>query len=58
VPCVLANPDTCRSLRTLFGWCSRAIGREFFDVYQLANRSYFDMTRSQIEALPDASPTG
>jgi hypothetical protein len=53
VPHVLANPETCRSLRTLFGWCSRAIGREFTDAYQLANGNYFEVTRSQIDALPD-----
>jgi hypothetical protein len=56
VPRVLSNPATCRSLRTLFGWCSRAIGRPFDDVYQLANGAYFDPTRSQLEALP-SSPT-
>ncbi len=50
---VLSNPETCRSLRTLFGWCSRAIGREFDDVYQLANGRYFDVTRPQIETLPE-----
>ncbi len=54
VPRVLSNPETCRSLRTLFGWCSRAIGREFTDVYQLASGSYFDVTRPQIDALPGA----
>ena len=54
VPHVLSNPETCRSLRTLFGWCSRAIGREFTDVYQLANGSYFEVTRPQIDALPTA----
>ena len=26
VPHVLSNPATCRSLRTLFGWCSRPLG--------------------------------
>jgi Domain of unknown function (DUF4276) len=52
VPRVLSNPETCRSLRTLFGWCSRAIGREFSDVYQLASGSYSEVTRPQIDALP------
>ncbi len=52
VPRVLSNPETCRSLRTLFGWCSRAIGREFDDVYQLTNGRYFDVTRPQIDSLP------
>jgi hypothetical protein len=38
---VLSNPATCRSLRTLFGWCSKAIGRDVDDVYQLASGSYY-----------------
>ncbi len=52
VPRVLSNPETCRSLRTLFGWCWRAIGREFDDVYQLASGRYFEVTRPQLETLP------
>ncbi len=52
VPRVLSNPETCRSLRTLFGWCSRAIGCEFDDVYQLAIGRYLDVTRPQIDSLP------
>jgi hypothetical protein len=51
---VLCNPSTCRSLRTLFGWCSKAIGRPFTDVYQLRNGSYWEVTRPQIDALPDS----
>jgi hypothetical protein len=58
VPHVLSNPETCRSLRTLFGWCSKAIGREFTDVYQLANGSYFEVTQPQIDALPDSPMAG
>ena len=53
VPRVLSNPETCQWLRTLFGWCSRAIGREFSDVYQLASGRYSEVTRSQIDALPE-----
>jgi hypothetical protein len=48
---VLSNPSTCRSLRTLFGWCSKAIGLEFTDVHELRNGSYFEVTRPQIDAL-------
>jgi hypothetical protein len=55
---VLSNPATCRSLRTLFGWCSKAIGRGFTDVYQLASGSYFEVTRPQIDAIPDSSTAG
>jgi uncharacterized protein DUF4276 len=53
---VLSNPATCRSLRTLFAWCSKAIGREFTDVYRLRDGSYFEVTRPQIDALPDPPP--
>jgi len=48
---VLSNPPTCRSLRTLFGWCSKAIGRPFTDVYQLKDGLYYDVTLGQIERL-------
>ncbi len=48
---VLSNPATCRSLRTLFSWCSKAIGREFTDVYRLGDGSHFEVTRPQIDAL-------
>ena len=48
---VLSKPETCRWLRTLFGWCSRAIGREFTDVYQLKEGLYSDVTKHQIDAL-------
>ena len=57
VPHVLANPRSCRSLRTLFGWCSRAIGRPFDEKYQLAEGEYFDLTRPQIDALPVSPAT-
>jgi hypothetical protein len=49
---VLSNPSTCRSLRTLFGWCSKAIGREFTDVYQLRQGVYSDVTQPQIDTVP------
>ncbi len=55
VPHVQANPRTCRLLRTLFGWCSRAIGGPLDEKYQLAEGDYLDLTRPQIDALP-ASP--
>jgi hypothetical protein len=48
---VLSDPAACRWLRTLFGWCSRAIGREFTDVYQLKEGQYSDVTKHQIDAL-------
>jgi hypothetical protein len=52
VPHILSNPDTCASLRTLFGWCWRALGLPPGDEYQLAKGKYFDLTRAQIEQLP------
>jgi len=53
---VLSNPSTCASLRTLFGWCSKAIGQELTDVYRLRDGIYSEVTRPQIDALPDPSP--
>jgi hypothetical protein len=53
---VLSNPSTCRSLRTLFGWCSKAIGRPFTDVYQLKEGLYYDVTRGQIDQLLEHPP--
>jgi hypothetical protein len=52
VPHVLSRPDTCASLRTLFGWCWRALGWPAGEEYQLDNGCYFDVTRAQIEQLP------
>jgi hypothetical protein len=52
---VLSNPQTCRSLRALFGWCAKAIGRPFDDTYQLRNGEYWDVTRGQIDWLPGSS---
>lgn len=49
---VLSNPETCRSLRTLFGWCSKAIGRPFDETYRLLDGKYWEVTREQINKLP------
>jgi hypothetical protein len=54
---VLSNPSTCRWLRTLFGWCTKAIGREFTDICQLRSGSYHEVTRPQIDTLPDSPST-
>jgi Domain of unknown function (DUF4276) len=56
VPHVLSDPSTCRSLRTLFAWCSKAIGRAFNDVYQLKEGSYYSVTLRQIDQLPARRP--
>ncbi len=53
---VLSKPLTCASLRTLFGWCSKAIGREITDEYRLKDGIYSEVTRPQIDALPGSSP--
>jgi hypothetical protein len=53
---VLSNPRTCASLRTLFGWCTKAIGQEFTDLYQLKDGDYCKVTRPQIDALPAPPP--
>jgi hypothetical protein len=55
VPHVLSRPDTCAALRTLFGWCWRAIGLPPGEHYQLDKGSYFDVTRPQIDQLPPLS---
>jgi hypothetical protein len=52
VPHVLSRPETCASLRTLFGWCWRALGLLPGEDYQFADGCYFDVTRPQIERLP------
>jgi hypothetical protein len=52
VPHVLARPNTCGSLRTLFGWCWRALGLRPGERYQIEKGIYFDVTRTQIEQLP------
>jgi hypothetical protein len=52
VPHVLSRPETCKSLRTLFGWCSKAIGRPRDGVYRLDDGEYNEVTRPQLDALP------
>ncbi len=51
VPHVLSNPQTCASLRTLFGWCSAAIGEQPSERYQLVSGRYSEVTRPQVERL-------
>ena len=48
---VLARPDTCASLRTLIGWCAKAVGRPFDTDYQLESGVYSLLTGSQIGRL-------
>jgi hypothetical protein len=52
VPHILSNPETCASLRTLFGWCWRALGLQPSEYYQLEKGRFFDVTMPQIDKLP------
>ena len=50
---VLADPDTCASLRTLAKWCCRASGRTPDGRFQLARGRLNPLTAGQIDALPE-----
>lgn len=49
---VLARPDTCAFLRTLVGWCSKAVGLPFGAEYQLEVGVYSPLTGPQIGRIP------
>jgi hypothetical protein len=51
LPHVLSRPDTCAALRTLFGWCSRAIGQPPTDRFELVRGSYSELTKGQIDEV-------
>ncbi len=51
VPHVLSRSDTCASLRTLFGWCSKAIGEKPTDRFRLQDGRYSDVTKKQTDDL-------
>jgi len=51
LPHVLSRPETCAALRTLFGWCSTAIGQASSDCFQLVRGSYSELTKRQIDEL-------
>lgn len=55
VPHVLARPETCASLRTLFGWCSKVIGEPATDRYQLLSGKYNEVTKSQMDGFEDTA---
>ncbi len=48
---VLSRRETCASLRTLFGWCSKAIGQTPTDEFELVRGSYSKLTKKQIHEL-------
>ncbi|HRI71346.1 MAG TPA: DUF4276 family protein [Polyangium sp.] len=45
---VLSNPKTCRSLRTLVGWCRHRLGAAFDHRWQLAQGEFHPLTQGQI----------
>lgn len=49
---VLADPDQCRSLRTLVAWCWEQIGQERTDRFQLKEGAYWEVTASQLRERP------
>ena len=51
VPHMLSRSETCAALRTLFGWCSKAIGDEPTERFQLRDGKYSDVTKKQIDDL-------
>lgn len=53
VPHILSHPDRCASLRTLFGWCWRAMGFRPGEGCQLEKGAYFEVTSGQIGNLPE-----
>ena len=48
---VLSRRKTCASLRTLFGWCSNAIGQTPTDEYELVRGLYSELTKKQTDEL-------
>jgi hypothetical protein len=47
---VLSKPDTCASLRTLFAWCLKALGKNLNDdQYQLRNGKLSEITKGQLD---------
>jgi hypothetical protein len=48
---VLSRPETCRSLRTVFAWCGRAMGQRPTERFRLTDGSLFPVTAVQLDAL-------
>jgi hypothetical protein len=49
---VLVHPKRCGSLRSLVGWCTRALGRPAGERFQLLDGVQFEVTCGQRERLP------
>jgi len=48
---VLSRPETCRSLRTVFAWCSRAMGRRPTELFRLVDGQLSPVTSTQLDQL-------
>jgi hypothetical protein len=52
LPQVLSSPRTCRALRSLVGWCCRAMALPFTDEFQLLHGEFHAVTSPQLDELP------
>lgn len=52
---VLANPKTCRALRTLVGWCRHRLGAAFDQRWRLVDGAFHPVTCGQIPWRADAA---
>jgi hypothetical protein len=48
---VLSRPDTCRSLRTAFAWCCRAMGLPPTELFRLGDGQLSPVTSAQLDRL-------
>lgn len=48
---ILSRNETCTSLRSLIGWCAKAMGDPFTDEFCLATGEFHPLTQPQIDAL-------
>ena len=48
---VLSNPNTCASLRTLFAWCLKTLGKVPTDKYQLSSGKLSKITKAQLDNI-------
>ncbi len=48
---VLSRPETCRSLRTAFAWCVRAMRQKPTELFRLTDGQLYPVTARQIESL-------
>jgi hypothetical protein len=55
LPKALSRPETCRSLRTAFAWCNRAMGFQPTELFRLADGQLFPITAVQLDRLPPVS---